>query len=105
MSDILILSLEEIGRQADEEKRKRLIKGKWGAWYRKRGSLGINRCYPYEVPISIIKEGGPLSWFAHLRQKIWLQRGDLEDLIQAFNDLFGYNWIYNGMKGNKETRP
>jgi len=83
----------------DKKRDRRLAKGKWGAWYltKDKKSLGINRSYSYEILLSEIKRDGPLHWFAHLRQKTWLYKIDIADLILAFDDLFGYSWIYDGI--------
>lgn len=98
---IRFISLKELGHIEGKERRQRLIKGKWGAWYltKDRECFGINRLYPYEIEFSEIKRRGPLQWFAHLREKTWLKRGDLDDLINAFDDLFGPSWIYDSIKG------
>ena len=82
----------------DPEKKKRLAEGKWGAWYLIKGRrkwFGINRAYPYEFEFSRLKSETCLEWIAHLREKTWMKRGDIEDLMLAFDDLFGYGWMYD----------
>jgi len=98
-----IMSLAELSKIWDKEKKERIKKGKWGAWYlsKNRQYFCINRSYVYDIPISQLKFDGPLHWLAHLREKAWLKRGDIEDLIKAFDDLFGYGWFYKGMDRKK----
>lgn len=97
------MNLAEWSKIWDKEKKERLQKGKWGAWYlsKNRKYFCINRSYLYDIPISDLKRSGPLRWFAHLTGKTWLKRGDIEDLMKAFYDLFGANWIYRGLDKNK----
>jgi len=86
------------------DRKKRLAKGKWGTWSitkdRKYFTTDRPR-YLYIIKLSELKKDGPLHWFAHLRSKRYLKRGDVEDLIKAFDDIFGYDWpwdAYNQMR-------
>jgi len=91
-----IICLAELDPEGD--RKKRLTKGEWGTWkiIKNKKYLGTNRpfSYTWKVKISEIKRLGPLHWLAHIREKTWLKRGDLEDLISAFNDICGYQWIW-----------
>jgi hypothetical protein len=91
---LIFETLEEAYERSEEERSERLKKGRWGAWHlcNRRKWLCINRGYPYELELSA---DSPLKLFHHLRDKTWLQRGDLEDLLAAFNDIFGYSWLEN----------
>lgn len=103
----MTMTVAEFGRQAEEKRRQRLARGKWGVWYltRSRKRFGIkpplHPHHPYEIELSVIERDGPLHWLAHLREKTWFERGDLEDLMSAFDDLFDVGWIYLGMRGKK----
>jgi hypothetical protein len=94
---IELISLKELSEIAERERAERIRRGRWGAWrinWRKK-TLSINRSYPYEIALEEINRLGPLHWLAHLREKAWLKRGDIEDLIACFDDLFGFTWIWN----------
>ena len=99
MQKLIAQTTLELIKSEDRKRERRLARGKWGAWYitKDKKCLGINRSYPYEILLSEIKRDGPLHWFAHLRQKTWLHKIDIADLILAFDDLFGYSWIYDGI--------
>jgi len=93
-------TLEELYRKADREKATRIKKGRWGAWYLSKGrkEVAINRAYPYNVPLKQIESDGLIHWLAHIREKIWLKKGDMEDLMQLFDDMFD---VYNCLYGKK----
>jgi hypothetical protein len=86
----------EMIERGDRERAERVKGGRWGAWYltRKPLCLGINRAYRYEIEFRDIEDCGPLHWFAHMQEKAWMTPEDLRDLINAFNDIFGYGWLY-----------
>jgi hypothetical protein len=107
MTKFKIENLEELGKISDAEINERIRKGRWGAWYltADRKSFGILRAYAYEIELDQLESDGPLRWLAHLREKTWLRRGDVEDLISAFDDLFGYGWIYAALNNDKRGGP
>jgi len=98
--EISLLSLTELGRRAGREKVARVKKGKWGAWYlsKNKKDIVINRQYVYAIPLERIKSEGPINWLAHMREKTWLERGDLEDFMQSLDDMLD---IYNCLYGKK----
>lgn len=87
---IKTITLKEIGKKADQKKAARIKKGRWGKWYlsKDRKEIVINRMYPYSVTLKQIESDGLIHWLAHIREKSWLKRGDLEDLMQLFEDMF-----------------
>ena len=97
-------TVEDFSRRIDKEKEERIKKGRWGAWYltKDRQYLVINREYPYRIELRRIKEEGMLEWFAHMKEKGWMQRGDLEDLIHCFDDLCGCGWLWDAVNAQKE---
>lgn len=104
------LLFEAMNRIDEEEKTARLEAGKWGAWFLTgdRKFLGIERRRRglFAVEIEDIKSLGPLYWFAIVKGSDWLQRGDVEDLIKVFDDLFGCEWICEGLeKAGMNTPP
>jgi len=103
------LGYETLGDMFKREIQKqieRIRKGKWGRWELTADRKALKFCptadfqgLSYEIPLSRIESEGALEWFAHLREKSLLfQRGDIEDLISCFDDLFGVPWIYDGFK-------
>ena len=104
---IILESVAELERRADEERAERLRRGRWGVWrvVKSRQVLSIlrgNPKSPYEIDLSDIYQDGPLHWLAHLREKTWLQRGDIEDLIALFDDVFGVSWLWDAYNGRKQ---
>ncbi len=103
---IIAENVRELIKKEDKKRDRRLAKGKWGAWYitKDKKYFGVNRSYPYEILLSEIKRDGPLHWFAHLRQKTWLHKIDIADLILAFDDLFDYSWIYDDIAAARSKK-
>jgi hypothetical protein len=100
---IELISLKELSEIAERERAERIRRGRWGPWrinWRKK-TLSINRAYLYEIDLDEIKREGPLKWLAHLREKAWLKRGDVEDLIACFDDLFGFSWLWCYVSGHQ----
>jgi len=103
---IELISLSELSKEAERERAERMRRGRWGAWRinKKRKTLSINRAYLYEIDLDEIKRLGPLHWLAHLREKAWLKRGDVEDLIACFDDHFGFSWLWRYVSGHRGTQ-
>jgi len=102
------ISIKEAGEIEDKAREKRIEKGKWGAWYftKNKKYFGINRLYAYEIEVSRLKSEGLIKWLAHLRHKTWMQRGDIEDLLSAFDDMFDsdfdIDWMYEELNAARE---
>lgn len=102
---VALESMYEFGKRADREKAERIKNRVWGRWYitkdRKRFGLKASknrRALSYELSFKQIEQNGQLYWFSHLRQKGQkYERGDLEDLMNMFNDLYGFDWMYSGL--------
>ena len=102
------MTLTEACELSEAKRTARLKVGRWGGWYlcgkgKWLGFKGLypNKTIPYEFELT---SDSPLRLFCHLRDKTWPHRGDLEDLLAAFNDIFGYSWlndeVYGKGKGN-----
>ena len=85
--------IEELDRQLAGERAARLARGRWGCWRVADGQLTTARFPGYEVPVGRLRADGLPAWLAHFRQKDWLERGDVEDLMACFDDLVGPGWL------------
>ncbi len=89
-------TVAELSAIVDMERAERIRRGRWGAW-RIIKSSGILLYEPhrrYEISLRELESRGPLHWLAQLRHKLWLERGDVEDLLRLFDDFFGPSWMW-----------
>lgn len=94
---LVLRTATQLTEAYEKERAARLKIGRWGAWYLcGQGKwLGFKGLYPnknvaYEFELAA---KSPLQWFCHMREKIYPNRGDLEDLLAAFDDIFGPGWF------------
>lgn len=98
-----LMTLAEVSAIADLELRERLRRGRWGSWrvLKSKGILLYEPHRRYEITLQCLESMGPLHWLAHLRHKLWLERGDVEDLLRLFDDLFGPSWMWEEVQGRR----
>ena len=93
----------EFLERTEKERAARLRKGRWGDWYLcgpgRWKYLGIRRPDLHTFNLTL---ENPATWFGYIRRdEPWLQRGDLEDLLAAFDDIFGDSWFWEAIYRQK----
>jgi len=75
----------------------------WGKWtYNgKNLTLVINKppyCSEYDIDLEQCRTAGEaLNWIAHLSLKIWIEDGDLADLVRALHDILDLYALAEGL--------
>lgn len=101
--NIVLKTMAELSAIIDKERAERISRGRWGAWriIKSRGVLLYEPRRLYEVTLRELELRGPLHWLTQLRHKLWLERGDVEDLLRLFDDLFGPSWMWEEAQRRK----